>query len=311
MKKTVLKKQDFIMKTVSKNNNTFTKMNFYQNIKNFYVFFILFLNVCFFISCSNKSSEDTTENVTEQNPVPEEKKRYAVQNIFNTMPDYNEILNLIDQNKIEYNPDYLHDPTLYKKYNTEEAMAFNLGVYGADLSITRLFNQTQESITFLKSLNFLAQKIGIQNVFSDKLYDRLEQYKDIKDSSVQIIISAFVSADQILNHSHRGKTSSLMITGAWVEAFYISCKIAMEKNNFNLAKALFSQDNSLSEVITMLEIEDLNEQSRFIYNDLKILKNILKDKQPQLNNPNVNLSELLHPLSESITRIREKITNLS
>lgn len=282
----------------------------YGNIL-FHIFTFLFFNGLFLTSCSEKKSDEESADLVTPGSVSSEVKRFAVQNIFNTMPDYKEIIRLIEENSLKYNPDILHDPLKYKNYNTEAAMAFNVGVYGADLSITRLFNQTQESITFLKALNFLAQKLGIQSAFSDQLFERLEQYKDIKDSSVQIMVTAFSTADKILMENQRSKISSLMISGAWVEGFYTSCQIAMEKNNLTLTKAILNQNNSLEEVLKMLESENLDEDTRFIYDNLKTLSAVIAEQREFLNKNPDKIVEAVLPLSESIQRIREKIIRFS
>jgi hypothetical protein len=294
------------MKTVSKNNLKFATMKKIFSVIVFSIFFSLV-----FTACSEKTSEDENTIENSGNSKSSDTKKYAVQNIFNSMPDHKEIIRLIDENQLQYNPDILHDPLKFKNYSTEEAMAFNLGIYGTDLSITRLFNQTQESITFLKALNSLAQKLGIQSVFSDKLFDRLEQHKDIKDSSVMIMISAFNAADKILTENKRSKTSALLISGAWVEGFFISCQFAMEKNNVTLANALLNQNSSLNEVLKMLEIENLDDNSKFIYDNLKILSKVINEQKELLNQNPDKVTEIIIPLNESILRIREKIIKLS
>ncbi|MCX8081189.1 MAG: hypothetical protein N3F09_08140 [Bacteroidia bacterium] len=272
-----------------------------------FLFFLIYL----IVSCSDKSHDDDNLETSASSSLSLQSKRYSVQNIFNTMPDYKEIIRLIEENSLQYNPDILHDPLKCKNYNTETAMALNLGIYGTDLSITRLFHQTQESITFLKSLNYLAQKLGIQTVFSDKLFDRLEQNKDIKDSSIQIMVSAFSEADKILTENKRSRTSSLMISGAWVEGFYISCQFAMEKNNLAIANAILNQNNSLNEILKMLELENLDESTQFIYDNLKTLKNVIEEQKNALNTNPDKVTEVIIPLNESILRIREKISKLN
>src|SRR4051812_15510400 len=74
-----------------------------------------------------------------------EETRFNAQNVFNSLPDRKIVMRLIDQHRIQYNPDLLNDPRSVNKYSTELAKAVNLGIYGSDLTISSSFSQTQES----------------------------------------------------------------------------------------------------------------------------------------------------------------------
>ena len=101
-------------------------------------------------SCSDSGKSE--ELVEGEQPVSNQSKQvaFSAQNVFNTLPDKELVLSLIEKNNLEYNPDFLNDPNLVTKYGIEFLKAINLGIYGSDLTISSTFDQTQESMVFLK-----------------------------------------------------------------------------------------------------------------------------------------------------------------
>jgi hypothetical protein len=187
------------------------------------------------------------------------------------MPDRKEILKLIDEQKIEYNPDLLNDPTRVSKYTVEFAKAANLGIYGSDLTIASSFEQTQESMVFLKCVNILANDLGVANAFDQRMFDRMEANKQNKDSTLEVVTEAFRKADEILKVNNRPATSAIILAGAWIEGLYVSCEIAKSLKSDAVSNTILKQRESLKNLVTMLEASNLNASAQFILNDLKIL----------------------------------------
>ena len=180
-----------------------------------------------------KDSEKADENLVDENDTKNavQETKLNAQNVFNSMPDRKEILILIEDHKIEYNSDLLSDPGVVHKYNLESSKAANLGIYGSDLSIASSFEQTQESMVFLKCVNLLANDLGVSSAFDAKMVDRMEANKQNKDSTLEIITNAFKSADEILKNSNRPATSAIILAGAWIEGMHVSCQIAKNLNS--------------------------------------------------------------------------------
>ncbi len=99
---------------------------------------------------------------------------FSAQNVFNTLPDKKLILDLIEKNNLVYNPDFLNDPNYVSKYTVEFFKAINLGIYGSDLTISSTFDQTQESMVFLKCVNVLAGNLGVNSAFDQRMFDRIQ-----------------------------------------------------------------------------------------------------------------------------------------
>jgi hypothetical protein len=235
-------------------------------------FFIPVIFVLAFSFCT--SSEKADENIVEDESTKQAvlETKLNAQNVFNSMPDRREILKLIEEQKIEYNPDLLNDPNHVNKYSVEFTKAVNLGIYGSDLTIASSFEQTQESMVFLKCVNILAGDLGVSNAFDQKMFDRMEANKQNKDSTLEVVTGAFKKADEILKTNNRPATSAIILAGSWIEGLYVSCKIAESIQSEDVVKTILKQKESLKNLVIMLENSKLDEKSAFIVTDLRLLE---------------------------------------
>jgi hypothetical protein len=209
------------------------------------------------------------------------------------------VLKLIEENKIDYNPDYLNDPSSVSKYTVEFLKAVNLGIYGSDLSIASSFDQTQESMVFLKCVNVLATNLGVNSAFDQRMFDRISANDNQKDSVLQIVTEAFRKVDEILKSNNRPATSAIILSGCWIEGLYVSCQIAQQGNAESIIKTILDQKESLKNLIVMLEDVQLDESAKFILRDLKGLYETF------------NVAETTTKYNKaSIEKITKKITDL-
>jgi hypothetical protein len=193
------------------------------------------------------------------------------ENVFKSMPDRKEVLRLIEEQKVEYNSDFLNNPKLVNKYTVESAKAANLGIYGSDLSIASSFEKTQESMMFLKCVNMLAIDLGVNSAFDETMFDRMEANKQNKDSTLGIVINAFKNADELLKSNDRPATSAIIIAGAWIEGLYVSCRIAETLKSEGIIKSILKQKESLIHLVAMLEQAKIDNNSQYILASLKSL----------------------------------------
>lgn len=257
-----------------------------------------------FVSCNNnEKSEDIVFEDSETMQAVQETK-FNAQNVFNSLPDRKLVLGLIDENKISYNPDFLNDPNSVNKYTVEFYKATNLGIYGSDLNIASSFDQTQESMVFLKCVNVLAGSLGVNNIFDQKLFDRIQSQESNKDSVLEIVIDAFKRVDETLKYNNRPATSAYILAGCWIEGLYVSCQMAISLDNEKIIKAILDQKESLKHLIIMLESSPLPENTQFIVQDLKELYRAFDVAETQT----VYNKDTLQPISEEIAVLRKKIT---
>jgi len=258
----------------------------------------------FFSSCKNaEKTEETEEDVATGITSLTDNEQISAQNVFNSIPARADIINLISQDRIEYNPDYLNNPDVASKYALENSRALNLGVYGADLSVTGAFDQTQESMLFLKCVNILAKNLGVSTAFDQHMMDRMEAHKENRDSTLEIIASSFRKADEYLKQNGRPGTSALILCGSWIEGMYVSCRIADQIKSENTIKTILQQQESLKHLIIMTNASGLNDDAKYVIEGLKKIQDELEvaNVKKELTLENIKL------LSENISNLRKKV----
>ena len=262
---------------------------------------LLALVLVFSFCKGEKVDENLVENADTKNAVLETKLN--AQNVFNAMPDRKEILRLIDEHKIEYNSDFLSDPTLVHKYTVESVKAANLGIYGSDLSIASSFDQTQESMVFLKCVNLLAGDLGVNSAFDQRMFDRMSANIANKDSTLEIITNAFKTADEILKSNDRPATSAIILAGAWVEGLHVSSQIAKTLNSEAIVKSILKQKESLKNLVILLDAAKLDAGSQYILTDLKTLQAAYKIAEAEEK----CTVETIKDITSSVEALRRKI----
>jgi hypothetical protein len=257
------------------------------------------------VSCGSREKAEDLMSEDEHALPTIEQSRFNAQNVFNSLPDRKIVLKLIEENKIEYKPNVLNDPTLVNKYAIEFSKAINLGIYGSDLSIASSFDQTQESMVFLKCVNVLAGSLGVNSAFDQRLFERIEANNNNKDSIIEIVTEAFKKVDEILKYNNRPATSAIILSGCWIEGLYVSCQMGQDAKAESIIRTIISQKESLKNLIVMLEGVTLEEPATFVLKDLKKLYNAFEDA----DNAKKYDREAISEITKQITALRNKVTS--
>ncbi len=264
------------------------------NIKNIIILFI----ISFTFSCGSSKKDDIEVTDDEKVEIALDSQKISAQNVFNSLPARNEIVALTEKAQAQYNAEALNNPENIKNYTLESSMALNLGVYGADLYVTGVYEQTQESFLFLAAVNVLAKNLGVSNVFDEAMVDRMEANKENRDSTMSIITQSFKKIDNFLVSNGRPGTSSLVVAGSWIESIYLSCHTAKDTKSEAIVKEIFSQKESLKYLIDLLRNSKISDDAKYIVTDLINLKAIFDSKTDSVYN------------IESIGNIEKKISEL-
>jgi hypothetical protein len=222
-------------------------------------------------SDGSAGENDTTET--------DNMKAVQAQNVFYSIPSPIEVASLIKKAGAKYDKSYLNPIESVSKYTSSISKALNLGVYGTDLSFTSIFEQTQESMLYLKCANTLASGLGISGAFGAATVARVEANMDNRDSLLEIISDAFWTSDSYLKENDRPNTSALIIAGGWIEGLYIATKVAETTTSTEIDTRIGEQKLSLQNLIALIESYGKDETTDFVLNDLKSLKQLYDNVQ--------------------------------
>lgn len=278
-------------------------------------------------SCSNNNNNNNdTEVVAGSDTAQSKTKNTKAQEVFYSIPSPIETISLLKAAGAKYNASYLNPIENVSKYTSVTSKALNLGTYGSDLSFTSMFDQTQESMLYLRCANKLAAGLGINGAFNETTANRLESNVQNRDSLLAIISDSYWTTDAYLKDNGQPGVSALIVAGGWVEGLYIGTQIANVTQNKDIITRIGEQKLSLDNLIALLESYKAdNAGITAVLNSLNELKEIyntipsptsetqaVTDKKNNVtildNNSNYSITpEKLKEITDKVTQIRSKI----
>lgn len=242
------------------------------NMKNFNL--IMGLALCLMAtSCVNDNSKSKVNKDLEVESDFANDLNKAKQ-VFYALPSPIETAYLIKSTGVPYNIDLANSVSNVDNYATTMQKALNFGVYGADLSYTSLFNQTQTTIQYMSATKKLADELGILDFVKADIVTRIENNINDRDSLMEIITDGFVGASEYLKEAGRAEVAALIMAGGWLEGLYISTSLTdLAENNNRLIDLVIDQRLSLSILIKLLDNYKSDENVATVYGWLTDLQN--------------------------------------
>lgn len=273
-----------------------------MNFKTTYHYLLFIAFTALFTACGSPTTEDDAIGDTDSGSSIQKEKNNKVQLIFASIPSQSETTGLLEEAGAKYNSKYLNPIENTAKYSSVKSRALNLGVYGIDLGVTNIFDQTQESMLYLRCANKMATSLGISGAFDEKMSERIDASSDNKDSLLAIITESYKNADNYLQENGQAGVSSLMVAGGWIEGLFIASQIADATKNEAIINKIGGEKATLENLISLLDVyKTETDGASEILTELIGLKNIY-DSISDKPNP-----EQFKQVLDKITEIRTKI----
>lgn len=244
------------------------------------IFNLVLIGTLFISSCKQGADNQSKDEMDLNDSSVQEDHLSRVKKIFYNVPSPIEMANLTRNLGVVYTKELLNPASKVDNYNTTASLALNLGVYGADLSYCRIYDQIQESVNYLAATKRITEALKIPQEEGSFALNRLEENINNRDTLLQIIADVYSSADIYLKENDRGSTSVLIILGGWIEALYIGTNMVDEKKpDEMLMKRIAEQKYSIENLIQLLELYPEN-------------KNLSEKMLPQLKNIQMAFNEI-------------------
>jgi len=233
--------------------------------------FIVFLIIITTFSCNENKKSGPASEVFDVSIDPDSLKSSSAEQSESDVVFYNllspiEMNYLFEQNKGQYNSDLLNPLSNITIYNESSKVALNLGAYGADLSYLWLFNQTQQSLSYLSAIQRLSDKLGIPRNFVDLTAKDAESHNQDFDSLMVIARQAYRITGSYLKNSNRENASTLILLGGWIETMFLITNL-YDKPDSRMAGKIASQKFSLNSLINLLQ----NDQDDLVNSEYLLL----------------------------------------
>ncbi len=164
-----------------------------------------------------------------------------------------EMARLFDHVGANFYPEFVNPADQFSKYSRPAKIALNLGVYGVDLSYSKMFNQHQKTVAYLTAINRLAAEMGIPREIYADILDNLDFFLENRDSLSGAAEELYKATDDYLRKDGQEGAASLVAMGGWIESMYIATRILeMDPDNIALQEKVAEQKYSLNSLIALM-----------------------------------------------------------
>ncbi len=196
---------------------------------------------------NKKEAQDTTQKIIKADISAE-----VINDIIQSIPSPLEMATMLKDNNQAYDVTLLNSTTNSDNYNTNYKMAFNVGVYSADLGYINIYEKTFSAMEYLNCIRKLSDGINVGQFFDFETLKRLATNNKNYDSLIFISTENFNKMDAHLRTQNRAELSVLMISGAWLEGLSISCQIAKRNPNAELIEKIGFEKINLDNILLIL-----------------------------------------------------------
>jgi hypothetical protein len=284
--------------------------------------------ISFLAGCKNSGKND---DKSVQSVVPKADSNSSLLKINNqifSVPSPIQTAMLVRKSGYEYNKQMLNPSESYSKYDTRYKKALNLGIYGADLGYISLYDQTQDALLYLASVEKLATDLHIADVFDASLVKRFQQNMGKQDSLLAMVSEAFGKSDAYFKNNKENDISSLVLVGGWIESLYfaIQASNSPQADKKEIIRRIAEQKISLQNMVKMLQpfssqspeyadlikqlssLSDIFDNVEFVYNYVPPTVDA-KNKMTIINSTSdVKIeNNILKEISDKITAMRNQI----
>ncbi len=284
-------------------------------------------SVLFLYSCEEEKKETTPEaEATIESTKKHEERTEKIENIIYNIPSPTETVSILKRAGAKYVFEFPNDPLNVENYQTTAQKGLNMGVYGADLTYATVFNKTTETSFYLNCVTKMGKKLNVENVFNERVNERIQDNVDNRDSMQVIINETFWELDAYLKEQERENVSALIIVGGWIESLYIATQfVKLNPENLEMKQRVAEQKYSLKNLIGLVKGYESKAGMEDVFNTLDELKSIFdeiietKEKASSQNNSDVIMignkitlemsDELLKKIIVRVEEIRNEIVN--
>jgi hypothetical protein len=232
-------------------------------------FILFFTTSVLTFGCQNK--KPSVEKQTEV-AAPQQQKLKSVKTMFYNVPSPIEVTEIIKKMDLPYQRDLMNSVGNADNYLSQADVAINIGIYGADLSYIRIYEQFQDAARYLAIIKKFTRELGIPEEQEKITARRMEANIENQDSLLSIITDTFTKSDSYLKENQRGGVAALIVFGGWVETLYLATNIVDLKNpQKEMVNLITQQKHSVKNLIGLLNQYRDNYKINQVLPDLKRL----------------------------------------
>jgi len=216
-----------------------------------------------------------------------------------------DLSNLFNRSGTNYDPSVPASVRDFSLYNNLEQIAIMLGIYGVDLTYTKLMEQNLAAAQYYNTIKTLSEKAGIPGTIFEKSAGQLERYFNNEDSLAAVIDNIFRETDRHFRQNGQENLAALSLAGGWIEAMYIGTRIfEADSGNQAMAEMLLQQKYSLNSIYTILSNHQESLTVKEFLLMLKKLRKVFNDVEIRYQKEGFNVDTSSRKIQTNSTQMR-------
>jgi hypothetical protein len=206
------------------------------------------------MACGGGNESAKVENVDVDEVHSNSMTKKDLDNFMHILPSHLRVALMFKNAGVNYNATVVADVSKHTTYEKPFEQAYMLGVYSVDLAYAAINNQTQQSVNFMKAGKYLAQQLGIEQIYeANNTLSRFEANMENIDSVKTLINDLFTETDVFLKDNDKLDVLLISMSAGWLEAVYISSNLAAETGKKEIISLIGDQRLSLTHLIAMMK----------------------------------------------------------
>lgn len=253
-------------------------------------------------SCKSGSEADRASDKQSTEELNKETIEKEVENLVLHLPTPFEFAEMLNNIGARYVPDVLNSPDNIDRYFTERQKALNLGVYGADLGYSSVYEKTQQTTKYMEVVKTLLDELKVDVDYSFFVDEEQRERLNNPDTLVTLLTNTFYDVYEFLNQKNSSELTALMAAGTWIEGLYIATHISEDTyNNVDMVSLIYEQSESLEQLLELMKNYQTNVAVTELYNNLSELKSMYTSTDGSLT------EEELGAITSKIGEIRNDV----
>lgn len=156
-------------------------------------------------------------------------------------------------------------------YNSKFATALNIGIQGANLGYSVLYDKKHIALDAYSRVYILCSNLGIESAFDSDLQKKYDKTKNV-NSLLQEMTASYRQTDKFLKETNKKDISALILTGGWIQSMYFATELTKNAPSSNIIKRLSEQKESLNSIIELVKTYTLIKDNNDLVLSLEKLK---------------------------------------
>lgn len=290
----------------------------------FTTFFIISITTLIIVSCGETTTNNNNNDISTKHKEAIDSNAnlmFSIDGSIFSIPSPIQTAIFISESGADFNTLSINSNENADNYSSDFYKAINLGIYGADLSYTTIYEDNNLSLKYLATIRDIASDIGLENSFDETLMSRFSSNSNNKDSMLVFVSEAFTNADNYLKSNEKNNEAALILTGGWIEAMNILAVSYQDTKNIEIKERIAQQKNTLLTVVEMLEKLGTSDDYMDLASDLYELYQYFEEIEytyeyiaPVTDGKNritnINSKQIINISDEQLNNIINKLTNI-